>query len=225
MQPVFESFRGRFVGKCSPVHFFWGSFDLAVSRFNGARAPERTETDKVMKKIMQEAYSHEVISHGFWPGGGPVPEPVFYAYIAPGAGRIQDRGGSARRGVLQQGHVGVPAAVRSRPRRRGSGSDPARFSRFHLQRRRRSGELGAREARTLGRRAEQRGLMEDGKGKMEKSTVFGTVAASPDTFPSSLFHFPSLYTLARSAPRGPRSGSSADAPPGPGAADARAASS
>ena len=83
MQPVFEAFRGRFVGKCSPVHFFWGSFDLAVSRFNGARAPERTETDKVMKKIMQEAYSHEVISHGFWPGGGPVPEPVFYAYIAP----------------------------------------------------------------------------------------------------------------------------------------------
>jgi len=83
MQPVFESFRGRFVGKCSPVHFFWGSFDLAVSRFNGARAPERTEADTVMKKIMQEAYSHEVISHGFWPGGGPVPEPVFYAYIAP----------------------------------------------------------------------------------------------------------------------------------------------
>ena len=83
MQPVFEAFRGRFVGKCSPVHFFWGSFDLAVSRFNGARAPERTETDRVMKKIMQEAYSHEVISHGFWPGGGPVPEPVFYAYITP----------------------------------------------------------------------------------------------------------------------------------------------
>lgn len=83
MQPVFESFRGRFVGKCSPLHFFWGSFDLALSRFNGARAPERSETDPVMKKIMQEAYSHEVISHGFWPGGGPVPEPIFYAYIAP----------------------------------------------------------------------------------------------------------------------------------------------
>ena len=83
MQPVFEEFRGRFVGKCSPVHFFWGSFDLAVSRFNGARAPERSETDPVMKRIMREAYSHEVISHGFWPGGGPVPEPVFYAYIVP----------------------------------------------------------------------------------------------------------------------------------------------
>ena len=83
MQPVFESFRGPFVGKCSPVHFFWGSFDLALSRFNGARAPERSESDPVMKKIMQEAYSHEVISHGFWPGGGPVPEPMFYAYISP----------------------------------------------------------------------------------------------------------------------------------------------
>ena len=83
MQPVFESFRTGFVGKSSPVHFFWGAFDLAASRFNGARAPKRTETDPVMLKIMEESYSHEVISHGFWPGGGPVPEPVFYGYITP----------------------------------------------------------------------------------------------------------------------------------------------
>ncbi len=81
MNPVFEAFRGDFLGKCSPVHFFWGSFDLAVTRFSGRRAPERPGADP----ITREAYSHEVISHGFWPGsvGGPVAEPAFYAYAAP----------------------------------------------------------------------------------------------------------------------------------------------
>jgi hypothetical protein len=79
MKPVFDEFRGRFIGKSSPVHFFWGSFDLAASRFSGRRAPERAGADS----ITREAYSHEVISHGFWPGGGPLPEPVFYAYAAP----------------------------------------------------------------------------------------------------------------------------------------------
>jgi hypothetical protein len=74
---VFEEFRGRFVGKSSPVHFFWGSFDLAVTRFSGRRAPERADP------IMREAYSHEVISAGFWPGGGSVGGPAFYAYAAP----------------------------------------------------------------------------------------------------------------------------------------------
>jgi hypothetical protein len=79
MKPVFESFRSEFVGKCSPVHFFWGSFDLAVTRFSGRPAPERDGADS----ITREAYSHEVISHGWWPGGGPVNEPAFYAYAAP----------------------------------------------------------------------------------------------------------------------------------------------
>jgi Family of unknown function (DUF5996) len=79
MKPVFESFRAEFLGKCSPVHFFWGSFDLAVTRFSGRRAPERPDADP----ITREAYSHEVISHGWWPGGGPVNEPAFYAYAAP----------------------------------------------------------------------------------------------------------------------------------------------
>jgi hypothetical protein len=77
--PVLEDFRGGFLGKCSPVHFFWGSFDLAVTRFSGHRAPERPGADP----ITREAYSHEVISHGFWPGGGAVKEPAFYAYAAP----------------------------------------------------------------------------------------------------------------------------------------------
>jgi hypothetical protein len=76
---VFEEFRARFIGKCSPVHFFWGSFDLAVTRFSGRRAPERVGADR----ITREAYSHEVISHGFWPGGGPINGAAFYSYTAP----------------------------------------------------------------------------------------------------------------------------------------------
>lgn len=75
---VFSGGRGRFVGKCSPVHFFWGSFDLAVTRFSGRRAPDREGP-----AFMREAYSHEVISQGFWPGSGPVQEPSFYAYAVP----------------------------------------------------------------------------------------------------------------------------------------------
>jgi len=79
IKPVFERFRADFVGKSSPVHFFWGSFDLAVTRFSGRQAPARPGADR----ITREAYSHEVISHGFWPGGGVVPEAAFYAYAAP----------------------------------------------------------------------------------------------------------------------------------------------
>ncbi|MDX6692571.1 MAG: hypothetical protein QOF02_174 [Blastocatellia bacterium] len=76
---VFTEFRARFTGKVSPVHFFWGSFDLAVTRFSGRPAPPRPEADA----ITREAYSHEVISHGFWPGSGNVKGPAFYSYTAP----------------------------------------------------------------------------------------------------------------------------------------------
>jgi hypothetical protein len=76
---VFKEFRARFIGKVSPVHFFWGSFDLAVTRFSGRRAPEREGADA----ITREAYSHEVISHGFWPGSGNIQMPAFYAYTTP----------------------------------------------------------------------------------------------------------------------------------------------
>ena len=75
---VFTESRGGFVGKASPSHFFWGSFDLAVTRFSGRPAPPREGP-----AFMREAYSHEVISHGFWPGSGPVLEPAFYAYAVP----------------------------------------------------------------------------------------------------------------------------------------------
>jgi hypothetical protein len=76
---VFEQFRSGFIGKCSPVHFFWGSFDLAVSRFSGRRAPERPGADAVTR----EAYSHEVSSVGFWPGSVGVKDAAFYSYAAP----------------------------------------------------------------------------------------------------------------------------------------------
>ena len=75
---VFSACRSRFIGKCSPVHFFWGSFDLAVTRFSGRPAPLRDGP-----AFMRDAYSHEVISHGFWPGSAPIVEPAFYAYAAP----------------------------------------------------------------------------------------------------------------------------------------------
>jgi hypothetical protein len=75
---VFTQGRCPFVGKCSPVHFFWGAFDLAVTRFSGRPAPPRDGP-----AFMREAYSREVISHGFWPGSGPVLQPSFYAYAVP----------------------------------------------------------------------------------------------------------------------------------------------
>ncbi len=88
---VFTEFRSRFIGKSSPVHFFWGSFDLAVTRFSGRRAPERVGADA----ITREGYSHEEISHGFWPGArrsesvsrdksdSEIHEPAFFSYTAP----------------------------------------------------------------------------------------------------------------------------------------------
>jgi Family of unknown function (DUF5996) len=76
---ILKEFRAAFVGKASPVHFFWGSFDLAVTRFSGRVAPERPGADS----ITREAYSHEVSSAGFWPGGGDIKGPAFYSYAAP----------------------------------------------------------------------------------------------------------------------------------------------
>jgi hypothetical protein len=92
VERVFEGSRCDFVGKCSPVHFFWGGFDLAVTRFSGRPAPPREGP-----RFMREAYSHEVISHGFWFGSAPVLEPAFYAYAVPEppglkSVRVQPRG-------------------------------------------------------------------------------------------------------------------------------------
>ena len=79
IEQAFQEFRARFIGKSSPVHFFWGSFDLCVTRFNGKRAPARKGV------ITSEAYSHECSSLGWWPGGSEM-GPAFYAYMAPEPG-------------------------------------------------------------------------------------------------------------------------------------------
>jgi hypothetical protein len=79
VDPILKEFRAEFLGKASPVHFFWGGFDLAVTRFSGRRAPERPGADA----ITREGYSHEVSSAGFWAGGGDIKGPAFYSYAAP----------------------------------------------------------------------------------------------------------------------------------------------
>lgn len=81
---VFSEFRSRFAGKSSPVHFFWGSFDLAVTRFSGREAPNHPGGVPNMPLwVAQEAYSHEVSSAGFWSGSDALPEPIFYSYAYP----------------------------------------------------------------------------------------------------------------------------------------------
>jgi len=82
---ILKGFRAQFIGKVSPVHFFWGSFDMAVTRFSGKPAPERPDADL----ITREAYSHEVISHGFWPGNKDM-EAAFYSYTAPEPAGLAD---------------------------------------------------------------------------------------------------------------------------------------
>jgi hypothetical protein len=84
IQRVFQIFRSRFIGKCSPIHLFWGSFDLAVTRFSGRPAPQHPGgVPYLSDAVVQEAYSHEVSSAGFWPGGGTVTSPSFYSYAYP----------------------------------------------------------------------------------------------------------------------------------------------
>jgi hypothetical protein len=81
---VFSYFRTAFLGKASPVHFFWGSFDLAVTRFSGRRAPLHPGgVPHLSDAVVREAYSHEVSSAGFWPGGGGIDYPAFYSYAYP----------------------------------------------------------------------------------------------------------------------------------------------
>src|SRR5205814_5344113 len=81
---LLTKFRTGFIGKASPVHFFWGSFDLAVTRFSGRRAPRHPGgVPHLPDAVAREAYSHEVSSLGFWPGNEMMPEPIFYSYAYP----------------------------------------------------------------------------------------------------------------------------------------------
>jgi hypothetical protein len=90
---VFKRFRTRFIGKCSPVHMFWGSFDLAVTRFSGRRAPLHPGgVPHLSDAVVREAYSHEVSSAGFWPGGGGIDEACFYSYAYPAPTGFADAG-------------------------------------------------------------------------------------------------------------------------------------
>ncbi|WP_444920309.1 DUF5996 family protein [Microbulbifer sp. CnH-101-G] len=89
---VFKEFRSRFIGKCSPVHFFWGSFDLAVTRFSGREAPLHPGgVPNFPDWVAQEAYSHEVSSAGFWPGGGGFEDAAFYSYAYPAPEKFADK--------------------------------------------------------------------------------------------------------------------------------------
>ena len=160
VQRVFDASRdASFVGKCSPVHFFWGSFDLAVTRFSGRPAPPREGP-----AFMREAYSHEVISHGFWPGSGPMLEPAFYAYAVPDppaskAARVQPAAASIiassassscrTRPSAPQRHPTRPSSrscrpptIRPRPSR--SGTAPPSIVRSPCPRGRRAGTRGVR---------------------------------------------------------------------------------
>lgn len=88
---VLQEFRGRFVGKCSPVHFFWGSFDMAVTRFSGRAAPEHPGgVPNLADRIVKEAYSQEVSSAGWWPGGGAHDSSAFYSYAYPEPAGFRD---------------------------------------------------------------------------------------------------------------------------------------
>ena len=92
---VFAVFRARFLGKASPVHFFWGSFDLAVTRFSGRRAPPPPKNPNIPDVVNREAYSHEVSSCGFWPGNGGFGRPAFYSYAYPQPAGFADGRGHA----------------------------------------------------------------------------------------------------------------------------------
>lgn len=116
---VLKRFTGRFLGKASPVHFFWGSFDLAATRFSGRRAPRhRGGVPNCPDYVMIEAYSHECASCGFWPGGGAIDEPAFYAYAYPAPAGYAERSviPAGTRYNEQAGEFLLPyAAVRRAP--------------------------------------------------------------------------------------------------------------
>ena len=101
---VFSYFRTSFLGKASPVHFFWGSFDLAVTRFSGRRAPLHPGgVPHLPDAVAREAYSHEVSSAGFWPGGGPIDNAAFYSYAYPAPDGFATASVRPAQALLQQG--------------------------------------------------------------------------------------------------------------------------
>ncbi len=151
---LLRRFRARFIGKCSPVHFFWGSFDLAVTRFSGRPAPRHEAgPPNCPPKVTEEAYSHEVSSAGFWPGGRQMPRPVFYSYAYPEPEGFRADSRAPGRGVVRGGDGGISASLR-----RGSRGAVLRRSRPRLPPEHlRSG----REQREMGSRGSGKGLFVD----------------------------------------------------------------
>ena len=141
---VFEEFAGWFCGKTSPVHLFWHSLDLAVTRFGGKRAPAMPSADAVT----QEAYSHEVVSFGFWAGDQNVREPSYYAYAAPEPPGMRERSLRPEAAVWGGGHARAPA-LRGRSDRLRSARDAARLPRERIRSRSRRGRLGPQGSRVL----------------------------------------------------------------------------
>ena len=144
---VFEEFAGWFCGKTSPVHLFWHSLDLAVTRFGGKRAPALPDADAVT----QEAYSHEVVSFGFWAGDANLREPAYYSYVAPEPPGLRDRSLQPERAAWVDQVTGSMAllpydAVRTRRR---SAGDAARVPRERVRGRRRRGRLEPRRPRVV----------------------------------------------------------------------------
>jgi hypothetical protein len=139
---VFTEFRARFIGKCSPVHYFWGAPDLAVTRFSGRTAPVHPGgIPNLPDRVTREAYSHEVSSAGFWPGGGPIKYAAYYSYAYP---EPQGFWSSS----VEHGPARVHPAVRPRPRVRDSGRDADGVSAVHLRSGRAARGMGSRGART-----------------------------------------------------------------------------
>ena len=127
---VLNAFRSRFIGKCSPVHFFWGSFDLAVTRFSGRTAPPHPGgVPNLADWVTREAYSHEVSSAGWWPGGGAFRDPAFYAYMYP---EPESYAGAAVRPQAAYYHTGMREFILPYPAVRDS-ADPDRAVMDFLQ--------------------------------------------------------------------------------------------
>ena len=116
---VFKLFRSGFLGKASPVHFFWGSFDLAVTRFSGRPAPLHPGgVPGLPDAVVREAYSHEVSSAGFWPGGEAFPRAAFYSYAYPATGRLS-RPAGRRRAPISIRRSASSSCLTTRSRKRG----------------------------------------------------------------------------------------------------------
>jgi hypothetical protein len=129
---IFKLFRSGFVGKASPVHFFWGSFDLAITRFSGRRAPLHPGgVPGLPDAVTREAYSHEVSSAGFWPGNDAFPRAAFYSYAYPEPASFRYRPVTAGR-LLRHDAGRMHSALRRRPRRRGARRIAARLPVYDL---------------------------------------------------------------------------------------------